>query len=155
MRIPIPADKAKELEVCAAKIAELLQAAKTLDEAAIPDSAKNLPVWELEETPERVKNMLSNMGVCTLWELVHFDMAKCRHYRGGFNASRYRMMELGHAIKEAIDMLLSAQDGSKQKLATMSGEETTSDEEQVLEKMEKDKRKSYFILYSAVETSKS
>ena len=105
MRIPISEEKAKEIEACAAKIAELLQAAKTLDEAAIPDSAKNLPVWELEETPERVKNMLSYMGVCTLWELVHFDMAKCRHYRGGFFASKHRMSELLYAIKEAIDLL--------------------------------------------------
>lgn len=105
MRIPIPADKAKELEVCAAMIAELLQAAKTLDEAAIPDSAKNLSVWELEGSPVRVKNMLNNIGVCTLWELVHFDMAKVKAACGGFMASRIRMMELMCAIKEAIDLL--------------------------------------------------
>ena len=111
MRIPIPADKAKELEVCAAKIAELLQAAKTLDEAAIPDSAKNLSVWELEGTPVRVKNMLNNIGVCTLWELVHFDMEKCKKYRGGFLASTHRMRELLYAIKEAIDLMLACRSG--------------------------------------------
>lgn len=105
MRIPVPADRAKELEACAAKIAELLRTSKTLDEAAIPDSAKNLSVWELEGSPVRVKNMLNNIGVCTLWELVHFDMAKVRAACGGFMASRYRMSELLYAIKEAIDLL--------------------------------------------------
>ena len=104
MRIPVPADKAKELEACAAKIAELLQTAKALDDAAIPDTAKNLSVWELEGTPVMVKNMLNNIGVRTLWELVHFDMAKCRKYRGGFFASKHRMSELLYAIKEAIDL---------------------------------------------------
>ena len=107
MRIPIPADKAKELEVCAAMIAELLQSVKTLDDAAIPDSVKNLSVWELEGTPERVKNMLNHMGVCTLWELVHFDMEKYKKYRGGFFASKHRMSELLYAIKEAIDLMLA------------------------------------------------
>ena len=102
MRIPISADKAKEIEAYAAKIAELLQSVKTLDDAAIPDSVKNLSVWELEGTPVRVKNMLNNIGVCTLWELVHFDMEKCRKYRGGFFASKPRMSELLYAIKEAI-----------------------------------------------------
>ena len=105
MRIPISADKAKEIEAYAAKIAELLQSVKTLDDAAIPDSVKNLSVWELEGTPERVKNMLNHMGVCTLWELVHFDMEKCKKYRGGFLASTHRMRELLYAIKEAIDLL--------------------------------------------------
>ena len=105
MRIPVPADGAKELEACAAKIEELLQTARTLDDAAIPDSVKNLSVWELEGAPVRVKNMLNNIGVCTLWELVHFDMAKCRKYRGGFFASRHRMVELEYAIKEAVDIL--------------------------------------------------
>ena len=115
MRIPISEEKAKEIEACAAKIEELLQTAKTLDDAAIPDSVKNLSLGELEGTPVRVKNMLNNIGVCTLWELVHFDMAKCRRYRGGFNASKIRMVELGYAIKEAIDMLLAAQNGPKAK----------------------------------------
>lgn len=105
MRIPVPADGAKEIEACAAKIDKLLQAAKTLDDSAIPDTAKNLSVWELEGTPVRVKNMLNNIGVCTLWELVHFDMARCRKYRGGFRASAHRMRELLYAIKEAIDLL--------------------------------------------------
>ena len=105
MRIPDPADKAKELEACAAKVAELLQSAKTLDDAALHDSVKNLPVWELEGTPVMVKNMLNNIGVCTLWELVHFDMEKCKKYRGGFRASTHRMRELLYAIKEAIDLL--------------------------------------------------
>ena len=107
MRIPISEEKAKEIEACAAKIAELLQTAKTLDEAEIPDSVKNLSVWKLEGTPVLVKNMLCHMSVCTLWELVHFDMAKCRRYRGGFNASKIRMMQLWYAIKEAIDLLHS------------------------------------------------
>ena len=115
MRIPISEEKAKEIEAYAAKIEELLQTAKTLDDAAIPDSVKNLSLGELEGTPVRVKNMLNNIGVCTLWELVHFDMAKCRRYRGGFNASKIRMVELGYAIKEAIDMLLAAQNGPKAK----------------------------------------
>ena len=109
MRIPISAEKAKEIEAYAARIAELLEAAKALDDAAIPDSVKNLPVWELEGTPVRVKNMLNNIGVCTLWELVHFDMAKCRKYRGGFFASKHRMSELLYAIKEAIDLLSNLQ----------------------------------------------
>ena len=87
MRIPILEEKAKELEACAAKIAELLEAAKALDDAVIPDSVKNLSVWELEGAPVRVKNMLNNIGVRTLWELVHFDMAKYRACRGGFFAS--------------------------------------------------------------------
>ena len=105
MRMPISAEKAKEIEECAAKVAELLRTSKTLDEAAIPDSAKNLSVWELEGSPVRVKNMLNNIGVCTLWELVNFDMTKCKAVRGGFMASRYRMSELLYAIKEAIDLL--------------------------------------------------
>ena len=105
MRIPISEEKAKEIEACAAKIEELLQTAKTLDDAVIPDSVKNLSLGELEGTPVRVKNMLNHMGVCTLWELVHFDMAKCRKYRGGFFASKPRMSELLYAIKEAIDLL--------------------------------------------------
>ena len=104
MRIPDPADKAKEIEACAAKIAELLEAAKALDDAAIPDSVKNLSVWELEGTPVRVKNMLNNIGVRTLWELVHFDMAKYRACRGGFFASKHRLSELRYAIKEAMDL---------------------------------------------------
>ena len=107
MRIPISADKAEEIVACAAKIAELLQTAKALDDAAIPDTAKNLPVWELEGTPVRVKNMLNNIGVCTLWELVHFDMEKCKKYRGGFFASKHRMSELLYAIKEAVDLILA------------------------------------------------
>ena len=90
---------------CAAKVAELLQSAKTLDDAALHDSVKNLPVWELEGSTVRVKNMLNNIGVCALWELVHFDMEKCKKYRGGFFASKYRMSELLYAIKEAIDLL--------------------------------------------------
>ena len=104
MRIPISAEKAKEIEAYAARIDELLQTARTLDDAAIPDSVKNLSLGELEGTPVRVKNMLNNIGVCTLWELVHFDMAKCRKYRGGFFASKHRMAELLYAIKEAIDL---------------------------------------------------
>ena len=104
MRIPISAEKAKENEAYAARIDELLQTARTLDDAAIPDSVKNLSLGELEGTPVRVKNMLNNIGVCTLWELVHFDMAKCRKYRGGFFASKHRMAELLYAIKEAIDL---------------------------------------------------
>ena len=107
MGIPISADKAEEIAACAAKIADLLQTAKALDDAAIPDTAKNLSVWELERTPVRVKNMLNNIGVCTLWELVHFDMAKCRKYRGGFFASKHRMAELLYAIKEAIDLFFN------------------------------------------------
>ena len=111
MRIPITEEKAKEIEACAAKIAEFLQSVKTLDDAAIPDTAKNLPVWELEGTPVRVKNMLNNIGVCTLWELVHFDMEKCKKYRGGFFASKHRMSELLYAIKEAMDLLLAYRSG--------------------------------------------
>ena len=107
MRIPIPADKAKEIEECAAKVSELLRTAKTLDEADIPDSVKSMSVFELEGSLLLVKNMLYNMGVCTLWDLVHFDLAKCRRYRGGFNASKIRMLELWYAIKEAVDMLHS------------------------------------------------
>lgn len=109
MNMEIPAEKAKEIEECAAKIAELLQAAKTLDEAAISDSVKNQSVFELEGSPVRVKTMLCNMEVCTLWELVHFDMAKCKAMRGGFMASKYRITELMCAIKEAIDRLRAAQ----------------------------------------------
>ena len=41
----------------------------------------------VENAPVRVKNMLNNIGVRTLWELVHFDMAKYRACRGGFFAS--------------------------------------------------------------------
>lgn len=104
MRIPISAEKAKEIEAYAARIDELLQTARTLDDVTIPDSVKNLSLGELEGTPVRVKNMLNNIGVCTLWELVHFDMAKCRKYRGGFFASKHRMAELLYAIKEAIDL---------------------------------------------------
>ena len=115
MRIPISAEKAKEMEACAAKIAELLQAAKTLDEAEVPDTAKNLSVWELEGSPVRVKNMLNNMGVCTLWELVHFDMAKCMKYGRGFLASIHRMSELLYAIEGAIDLLHAHQVGSNKK----------------------------------------
>ena len=104
MRIPDPADKAKEMEACAAKIAELREAAKALDDAVIPDSVKNLSVWELEGTPVRVKNMLNNMGVYTLWELVHFDMTKYGARMGGFFASKHRLSELQYAIKEAMDL---------------------------------------------------
>ena len=104
MRIPISAEKAKEIEAYAARIDELLQTARTLDDATIPDSVKNLSLGELEGAPVRVKNMLNNIGVCTLWELVHFDMAKCRKYRGGFFASKHRMADLLYAIKEAIDL---------------------------------------------------
>lgn len=109
MKVEMPAEKASEIEECAAKIAELLQAAKTLDEAAISDSVKNLSVFELEGSPVRVKNMLCNMGVCTLWELVHFDMAKCKAMSGGFMASKYRITELMYAIKEALGRLRAAQ----------------------------------------------
>ena len=105
MKIEMSADKKKEIEKCAAKVSELLRTATALDEADIPGSVKSMSVFELEGTPVRVKNMLGNMGVCTLWELVHFDLAKCRRHRGGFNASKIRMMELWYAIKEAIDML--------------------------------------------------
>lgn len=111
MRIPISEEKAKEIEACVAKIDKLLQAAKTLDDSAIPDTAKNLSVWELEGTPVRVKNMLNNIGVCTLWELVHFDMEKCKKYRGGFRAITHRMRELLYAIKEAIDLMLACRSG--------------------------------------------
>ena len=104
MRSPISAEKAKEIEAYAARIDELLRTARTLDDVTIPDSVKNLSLGELEGTPVRVKNMLNNIGVCTLWELVHFDMAKCRKYRGGFFASKHRMAELLYAIKEAIDL---------------------------------------------------
>ena len=48
--------------------------------------------------------MLNNMGVYTLWELVHFDMAKYRARRGGFFASKHRLSELQYVIKEAIDL---------------------------------------------------
>ena len=130
MRIPVPADGAKELEACAAKIEELLQTARTLDDAAIPDSVKNLSLGELERTPVRVKNMLNNIGVCTLWELVHFDMAKCREYRGGFFASKHRMAELMYAIKEAIDLLRAPQIDSNKKTGRMSGIKPMSVEEQ-------------------------
>lgn len=130
MRIPIPADGAKELEACVAKIDKLLQAAKTLDDSAIPDTAKNLSVWELEGTPVRVKNMLNNIGVCTLWELVHFDMSKCRKYRGGFFASKHRMSELLYAIKESIDLLRAPQIDSNKKTGRMSGIKPMSVEEQ-------------------------
>ena len=105
MRIQISAEKTKEIEACAAKISELLQTAKALDDAAIPDSARNLSVWELKGSPVRVKNMLNNMGVCTLWELVHLDMAKCRSFCGGFFASKHRMGELRYAIMEAVNLL--------------------------------------------------
>ena len=74
MKAEMSAEKAKEIEECAAKIAELLQGAKTLDEAVIPDSVKNLSVFKLEGSPVRVKNMLGNMGVRTLWELAHLDI---------------------------------------------------------------------------------
>ena len=36
MNMEIPAEKAKEIEECAAKIAELLQAAKTLPALTLP-----------------------------------------------------------------------------------------------------------------------
>ena len=111
MRIPISEEKAKEIEAFVAKIDKLLQAAKSLDDSAIPDTAKNLSVWELVGTPVRVKNMLNNIGVCTLWELVHFDMEKCKKYRGGFRASTHRMRELLYAIKEAIDLMLAYRSG--------------------------------------------
>ena len=124
MKIEMPADKEKEIEECAAKVSELLRTATALDEAVIPDSVKSMSVFELEGTPVRVKNMLGNIGVRTLWELVHFDLAKCRRYRGGFNASKIRMIELGYAIKEAIDMLLAAQNSSKAKKGDdVSGED--------------------------------
>ena len=109
MRIPISEEKAKEIEACAAKIDKLLQTARTLDDVTIPDSVKNLSLGELEGTPVRVKNMLNNIGVCTLWELVHFDMAKCRKYRGGFFASKHSMAALMYTIKEAIDLLRAPQ----------------------------------------------
>jgi hypothetical protein len=130
MRIPITEEKAKEIEAYAAKIDKLLQAAKTLDDSAIPDSVKNLSVWELEGTPVRVKNMLNNIGACTLWELVHFDIAKCRKYRGGFFASKHRMRELLYAIKEAIDLLRAPQIDSNKKTGRMSGIKPMSVEEQ-------------------------
>ncbi len=105
MEIEMPADTKREIEECAAKVSELLRTAKALDEAVISDSVKNLSVWELEGTPVRVKNMLCNMGVCTLWELVHFDLTKCRTVRGGFMASKHRMSDLMYAIREAINLL--------------------------------------------------
>ena len=130
MKIEMSADKKKGIEAYAAKIDELLQAAKTLDEASIPDPVKNLSVWELEGSPVRVKNMLNNIGVRTLWELVHFDMAKCRKYRGGFFASKHRMSELLYAIKEAIDLLRAPQIDSNKKTGRMSGIKPMSVEEQ-------------------------
>ena len=62
MRIPISAEKAKEIEAYAAKIEELLQTVRTLDDAAIPDSVKNLSLGELEGTPVRVKTCLTTLG---------------------------------------------------------------------------------------------
>ena len=124
MKVEMPADKKKEIEECATKVSELLRTATALDEAVIPDSVKSLSVFELKGTLLLVKNMLCNMNVCTLWDLVHFDLAKCRRYRGGFNVSKIRMIELGYAIKEAIDMLLAAQNGSKAKKGDdVSGED--------------------------------
>ena len=124
MKMEMPVDKKKEIAECAAKVSELLRTATALDKADIPDSVKSMSVFELKGTLLLVKNMLCNMGVCTLWELVHFDLAKCRRYRGGFNASKIRMIELGYAIKEAIDMLLAAQNGSKAKKGgDVSGED--------------------------------
>ena len=130
MRIPISAEKAKEIEAYAARIDELLRTAKALDDAVIPDSVKNLSLGELEGTPVRVKNMLNNIVVCTLWELVHFDMAKCRKYRGGFFTSKHRMSELMYAIKEAIDLLRAPQIDSNKKAGRMSGIKPMSVEEQ-------------------------
>ena len=108
MKVEMPAEKASEIEECAAKIAELLQAAKALDEAVIPDSVKNQSVFELEGSPVRIKNVLCNMGVCTLWELSHFDMTKCMAYRA-FRSSKHMITELMYAISEAIDRLCAAQ----------------------------------------------
>jgi hypothetical protein len=48
MRSPISAEKAKEIEAYAARIDELLQTARTLDDVTIPDSVKNLSLGELE-----------------------------------------------------------------------------------------------------------
>ena len=111
MSIQISADKTKEIEPYVEKISELLQTAKAFDDVAIPDSVRNLPVWELKESPERVKNMLNKMGVCTLWELVHLDIVKCRSFRGGFFASKRRISELLCAIKEAVNLFRLIPDG--------------------------------------------
>ena len=77
---------------------------KGADEADIPDSVKSMSVFELEGTLLLVKNMLCNMGVCTLWELTHFDMENSAVLKG-FSASSQRIVELEYAIKEAVDIL--------------------------------------------------
>ena len=104
MKIQVPTEKAKEIDACAARVSELLRFARTLDANSVPDSVKNLSVFRLDGTPVRVKNMLSNKGVCTLWELTHFDMENSAVLKG-FSTSSQRIVELEYAIKEAVDIL--------------------------------------------------
>lgn len=103
MKVEIPEEKARQIEEYVARIQELLQTAKTLDEAAIPDSVKNMSVEVMEGIPVRVKNMLSIMGVKTLWELVHIDTKNWIAHRWG--GSLPRICDLFYAIKEAFDLL--------------------------------------------------
>ena len=86
------------------KLSALLQTADALDPKKIPEVRKMIAVQELAGSPVRIKSMLSNLGVGTIWELVHLPYGEIIKWRC-FTNSRARMAELVAAIDEAIKML--------------------------------------------------
>ncbi len=85
------------------ELSAILQKAKTLDSKDIPDSKKNITINELEISI-RMNNLLTNMGLTTIWELVHIDENEMWKRNHGFRTWP-RFAELIDALKKAIALL--------------------------------------------------
>lgn len=92
------------------QLSALLQKAKTLVAEDIPEARRNTSVSELEVSII-MANILYNMGVLTIWDLVHMSETELGRWRY-FN-SKYRTMELIDAIDQAIKVLTGEMNASK------------------------------------------
>ena len=85
------------------QLSALLQKTEMLEVTDIPESRKGIKVNELEISI-RMANMLTNMGIYTIWDLVHVPPSKIDQWRY-FN-SRPRMSELIDTLDTAIKVLI-------------------------------------------------
>ena len=66
------------------KLAMLLQKAETLVSDEIPESRKSINLNELDISI-RMANMINNIGIYTIWDLVHLSSAEILKYRNTHN----------------------------------------------------------------------
>ena len=80
----------------------LLQKAEMLEATNIPESRKNINIGNLDISIG-MANMINNMGIYTIWDLVHLKLVEILKYRNTHN--KHFMVQFIDILDQAIKVL--------------------------------------------------